>query len=130
MYQVAKPKRSVKQRRAMSGPNEPEMKFRNLAEEKGWSCSKRGWPDFVCEDEDGIFFVEVKPTLSSRLKPTQHRVMVALVQAGFRCYVWNPETGFRQMKFSPVVPSGKPTVYQRRKRKKKEVKQYTIMGQR
>jgi hypothetical protein len=68
-----------------------ERNFEELAESKGWEFSKRGWPDFLCWDEDGPFAVEVKRRIkngnSFELKRDQIKTLNALSDLGLRCFV-------------------------------------------
>lgn len=72
--------------------NAAEQGFAELAFEKGWLITKRGWPDFFCFDSKGRpFVVEVKPRTCDgrpgRLKPSQSMVMRTLSAFGIRCFV-------------------------------------------
>ena len=78
--------------------NGPEQKFAQLAAEKGWFATKRGWPDFLCFNEDGeMIAVEVKPQMRSRpgvkvLRRDQANCMDVLTAHGIRCFVSDGET--------------------------------------
>lgn len=95
MRRVGQPKSSPRKlysKRPSNGlwrKNAPEKLFCEFADGNEFSVTKRGWPDFICEDEEGIFFVEVKP-VGTRLKASQKRIMGCLSAAGFRCFVWRP----------------------------------------
>lgn len=61
----------------------------------GWTCTKRGWPDFFCVNDRGeVCMVEVKPSGVQRLKKEQAVVMKFLREHGIRCYKWTPDDGF------------------------------------
>lgn len=77
--------------------NPAEAKFRDLAEENGWFATKRGWPDFLVETDDGeLIAVEVKPRIPSGrmkvLKREQVRTMQWLSSLGVRCFLSDGET--------------------------------------
>lgn len=77
--------------------NGTELKFKQLAMEKGWLVTKRGWPDFICFDNIGKpFFVEVKPRVKDgsrmkKIRKEQAEILDILSEAGFRCYVSDGE---------------------------------------
>lgn len=72
--------------------NNPEREFCAFAANENFWTIKRGWPDFICTDDEGIFFVEVKP---DGKHPDRHqkKILTALSAAGFRCFVWTPAEG-------------------------------------
>lgn len=77
-------------RRVLS--NKAEAAFESRARQNGWSVTKRGWPDFICELPDGkVIVVEVKPTgptgRPGRVKAIQAKVMEWLAEQGVRCFV-------------------------------------------
>lgn len=81
----------------MERQNGPERAFEELAERNGWIATKRGWPDFLCRDEQGLFAVEVKPRMRTRpgmkvLKREQAATMDLLTAHGIRCFVSDGET--------------------------------------
>ena len=81
----------------MERQNGPERAFEEMAGRKGWNATKRGWPDFICFDEQGMFAVEVKPRMRPRagmkqLKREQVIVMDVLTAHGIRCFVSDGET--------------------------------------
>ena len=79
--------------------NKSEREFQIWAEEKGWTVSKRGWPDFFCKNERGeVVLVEVKSAQRYRLRKDQWGVMEELVKFGVPCYKWTPDTGFVPVK--------------------------------
>lgn len=76
--------------------NKPEDAFRELAGQMGWRVTKRGWPDFFCETEDGEFAaVEVKPKRTHLLKFEQFVVMKVLESFGIKCYRYTPVAALR-----------------------------------
>src|SRR5579885_2434779 len=74
--------------------NRYERTFYELAEAKGWTVTKRGWPDFFCEHpETGrVMCVEVKPA-GVPLKREQQILMERLAALGVDCYRWSPDEG-------------------------------------
>ena len=84
-----------KSRRAYK--NGPEEAFAAWAESRGWSVTKRGWPDFFCQQDGKIACVEVKPKPVKHghdpLPKRQHTINQALAAAGIPCYRWSPATG-------------------------------------
>lgn len=81
--------------------NGPEGAFWDAAVAAGWFPTKRGWPDFACFSADGeLICVEVKPEKNNPSK-WQQPVLQALANAGIRCYVWRPDTGFVRVKAAP-----------------------------
>ena len=78
--------------------NKNEQAFAELAEKNGWRYSKRGWPDFLCfNDETGeIIVVEVKPRVAEgkrtqALKAEQAACMDFFKAKGIRCFVSDGE---------------------------------------
>ena len=69
----------------------------DLLESKGWTPTKKGWPDFFCVKDDKICIIEVKPTSSQKLKKSQRLVMRLLSKYGVPCYKWTPDGGFELM---------------------------------
>jgi hypothetical protein len=73
--------------------NTPELLLENLAETKGWTTTKRGWPDFMCfsKSTGEMIAIEVKPMLPSGrlqlLKRAQAKCMDFLTKHGIRCFV-------------------------------------------
>ena len=83
--------------------NEPENLFDKMASAKGWNPTKRGWPDFLCWDDDGPFCVEVKPQFKGgygqkQLRKEQAATMRFLEAAGIRCYI---SDGVNMDRFDP-----------------------------
>lgn len=79
--------------------NAAERAFYELVKDEGWSVTKRGWPDFFVETENGgIICVEVKPYANVALKPSQLRILKALAAYGVPCYLWSPDVGFTEIK--------------------------------
>ncbi len=61
----------------------------------GWTCTKRGWPDFFCVNDQGeVCCVEVKPNKKHGLKTNQAQIMAFLRSKGVKCYKWTPDGGF------------------------------------
>ena len=73
--------------------NKTEEKFAVKAVAKGWSVTKRGWPDYLCWSGDEVMCVEVKPE-GQDLSPYQKLVMQKLTGLGLKCYRWSPVKGF------------------------------------
>ena len=65
---------------------------------KGWTLTKRGWPDFFCVKDGEIMAVEVKPRKKHPLKRDQVVVMGLLADRGIPCYLWTPDGGLERMK--------------------------------
>lgn len=77
--------------------NGPEDEFTKLAIHKRWSFTKRGWPDFVCQSQNGEWFVvEVKPRTTAgklkALKADQIACLDWLSSLGVRCYISDGRT--------------------------------------
>ena len=73
--------------------NGPEFTFAELAASKGWTVTKRGWPDFLCFGPNNeIVAVEVKPSHDDSLKYDQIRCMDALQAHGVKCYTSDGKT--------------------------------------
>lgn len=77
--------------------NKAEGECFNLLRSKGWTVTKRGWPDFFCVKDGAICAVEVKPRKTSNLRKHQIAVMGELSARGIRCYLWSPEGGFEEV---------------------------------
>ncbi len=73
--------------------NGAERAFYDWAQSKGWTMTKRGWPDFFCFGPEGLMLVEVKPKRGRRVSPWQAIVMEKLIAAGLPCFRWDPQTG-------------------------------------
>ena len=73
--------------------NQAEQSFVDFAEAQGWETTKRGWPDFVCFENNKAFCVEVKPR-SKALKREQRRIMEWLESYQIDCKRWDPIRGF------------------------------------
>ena len=90
---------------AIKSKAEQRDRYRNLAENacaayllsKGWSYTKRGWPDFFVWKDGKIAVVEVKPRQSHPLRRGQLRIMRALTAAGIDCYRYSPDAGFSRL---------------------------------
>lgn len=86
--------------------NEAEQSAHRWLRKAGYLLCRRGYPDFITMDEDGeIAFVEVKPTGRTQLRPAQAALMAALTEAGFRCYRYSPDEGFRLLVLEELEPS-------------------------
>lgn len=79
--------------------NPAEGKFFEEANAKGWTVSKRGWPDFFCVKDGNIILVEVKKHRGRNLKRSQLTVLRSLARYGVPCYRWSPDIGFE-----PISP--------------------------
>jgi len=90
-----------KLRRKAYSPKRPknpsEASFFDLAQGAGWGLMTRGWPDYFCWKEDGIFLVEIKRKHGYRLKYFQNFLLQKLASYGVPCYLWNPQTGFLKL---------------------------------
>lgn len=73
--------------------NPSERAFVEWAKSQGWEVTKRGWPDFFCQNAKGIMGVEVKQHGYSSLAPAQWKVMEALQAYGVPVFKWDPEAG-------------------------------------
>ena len=81
--------------RCLRPKNEAEGELYDKMKAAGWACTKRGWPDFFCINEQGdVCIVEVKPRASDRLKREQSIIMKALRQKGINVLRWSPDGGF------------------------------------
>ena len=81
--------------RCVRPKNEAERDFYDRMSAAGWTCTKRGWPDFFCMNEAGeICLVEVKPRETERLKREQSVIMRKLHQKGINVLRWSPDGGF------------------------------------
>lgn len=86
--------------------NLAEGAFWDLATERGWQITKRGWPDYFVQKDGHIIAVEVMPSAGRAPRFDQRQVMAALEAAGIRCFIWSPEGGFRPFK-APASMGGK-----------------------
>ena len=77
--------------------NKAEAECFNLLESKGWTVTKRGWPDFFCVKDGQVCAVEVKPHKKSNLKRHQIAIMGELSAKGIRCFLWSPDGGFEEV---------------------------------
>lgn len=87
--------------------NKAEAECFKLLRDKGWTPTKRGWPDFFCVKGDQVCAVEVKPSKSQALKRNQIIIMGALSAKGIRCFLWFPDGGFEEvmgMTSQPKLP--------------------------
>lgn len=71
--------------------NQAERKLQELMSARGFVTTKRGWPDFFCQNPKTgeICIVEVKPRTDRSLKPEQEIVMAFLKSMGVRVYRFN-----------------------------------------
>ncbi len=69
-------------------------------ERRGWTVTKRGWPDLACfNNETGeLVVVECKRNASVNLKESQEVILKALAKAGIRCYRFDSEKGFKRIR--------------------------------
>lgn len=82
--------------------NSAERVFQDKAKAKGWRVTKRGWPDFLCWNEDGdVFVVEVKPQAAERLKKNQAALLQLFADHGIPAYRWSPDGGFKRVRTDP-----------------------------
>ena len=72
--------------------NEAERMFFDLATQKGWTVTKKGYPDFICYKGGLMMLVEVKKKGTHRLKYAQHRFMNEMKIRGLKCYKWSPNS--------------------------------------
>jgi hypothetical protein len=70
------------------------------ARSTGWTVSRRGWPDFLLENDGQILCVEVKAQPKTPLSKHQRRVLHALVAYGVPCYRWSPSGGLVRLTVS------------------------------
>ena len=70
--------------------NPSEQIFENLLGENNVNFIRKGYPDYLIMSEDGeiIGFVEVKPSLKSRLSPSQERFKRFCKRYGIPFYLW------------------------------------------
>ena len=73
--------------------NPTEAECFEYMESQGWTCTKRGYPDFVCYKGEDLCFVEVKPTENYVLKSEQEKLMNALTERGLKCYKYTADGG-------------------------------------
>ena len=76
--------------------NKAEKEFAQKAMEKGWNVYKTGWPDYLIIKGNRIAFVEVKDKRDP-IRQNQKRILNALVNHGFNCYIWHPKKGFKKL---------------------------------
>ena len=93
--------------------NIAEQSFEDEMRANGWETTKRGWPDFLAFKDNRVIFVEVKPTASQPLKPSQFKVFQLLAGAGFECYRYSPDMGLKPYKVGQ--PRQIPTIRHRRR---------------
>lgn len=66
--------------------NRTEGECYDYMTEQGWYCTKRGYPDFFCNKDGEICFIEVKPNDCHTLKSDQIFFMNAMSKLGVPCY--------------------------------------------
>jgi Holliday junction resolvase len=71
--------------------NKAEREFQIAAESKGWTISKRGWPDFFCTRGDEVICVEVKPKATHKLKREQATILKFLAKHDIKAFKWTPD---------------------------------------
>jgi len=71
--------------------NGPEGAFFEFIRKEGWTCTKRGMPDFACYKDGKLILVEVKPKNKSKLKTEQRILLSHLVELGIDCFIWSPD---------------------------------------
>jgi hypothetical protein len=89
---------------AKTSNNPVEQEFALRATNKGWTVSKRGWPDFFMWKDGKLACVEVKRDLSP-LRANQKAVLEALASYGVPCFTWRPLEGFRRITGKEVSES-------------------------
>lgn len=67
--------------------NHIESIFAELAQSRGWTAYRDGWPDFMLLRGGKPCFVEVK-SIEDRLQPSQIRMFTALERTGITVFVW------------------------------------------
>ena len=72
--------------------NEAEGQLYDELTNRGWTVSKRGWPDFMCYKDDQVICVEVKRKEYHNLRKDQFRVMRVLASYGIPCFIWSPDS--------------------------------------
>lgn len=72
-------------------PNEAETAFAKMAQYRGKTPIRNGWPDFLVHDEltGGTIGVEVKQG-SDGVSEAQARMFAALERAGITVMIWDP----------------------------------------
>lgn len=69
--------------------NGPERRVASVLNAEGFRVVKRGWPDFLCWDDDGqLRFVEVKPYCTDDLSTAQKEVAAILSSLGVPVELW------------------------------------------
>lgn len=74
--------------------NNAEGQLYEIMTARGWTVTKRGWPDFFCVKGNKVCAIEVKPHKHHPLRRNQLAVMGALSAYGISCYKWSPDGGF------------------------------------
>lgn len=75
----------------------------------GYTLIKNGWPDFVAYDDEGVRFIEVKPTCRARLSFRQRRMAEILGRVGItvelvsaKCVCGNCRPAFFESEEVPI----------------------------
>lgn len=69
--------------------NGPERRVADVLNDEGFHIVKRGWPDFLCWDDDGrLRFVEVKPYCTDEMSVPQKEVAGWLSVLGAPVELW------------------------------------------
>jgi len=90
--------------------NTSESDFYQNVVKYGWFITKRGWPDFFCLSPAGrLVVVEVKPTLTSRLKKEQRIVLDALAQHGIEVRISDGK--HRSIPYLPSIHASRELAY-------------------
>lgn len=84
--------------------NEAQGRFFDLAINKGWSVTTRGWPTFFAEKDGEMIGVEVVSSAGRKLRTDKQAVVRALQAAGIKCFLWSPEEGFTSLAESATLP--------------------------
>lgn len=75
--------------------NYAEARCFDFMEKNGWTCTKKGYPDFFCFRGNEICFVEVKPKSTYKLRAEQKKIMKVLSDNGFKCYKYTLDKGLQ-----------------------------------
>lgn len=76
--------------------NPTEQDFETLAGEKGINFFRKGYPDYQILNDEGtniVGFIEVKPTMKSKLQPSQERFRVFCESHGIPFMKWSSDMG-------------------------------------
>jgi hypothetical protein len=95
--------------------NSSEAAFALMADRRGWTVCRSGWPDFLVVKDDKRFFVEVKSTKDG-LTSSQRTMFDALEKLGIEVTVWweaRPETLLPWRKFQKFYSRTKAAALKR-----------------